>query len=61
MGTIEPAALDWGLERLVQEDVVVPAGPGRYAFCHVLLQDAARSSQRKRALRSHNLRSRGRC
>ena len=56
VGTIERSALDWGLERLVQEDVVVEAGPGRYAFRHVLLQDAARSSQRKRALRSHNLR-----
>ncbi len=55
IGTIERSALDWGLERLVQEDVVVEAGPGRYAFRHVLLQDAARSSQRKRALRSHNL------
>ena len=55
VGTIEPAALDWGLERLVAEDVVVPAGPGRFAFRHSLLQDAARSSQRKRALRSHNM------
>ena len=55
IGTLERSALDWGLERLVQEDVVVEAGPGRYAFRHVLLQDAARSSQRKRALRSHNL------
>ena len=55
IGTIERSALEWGLERLVQEDVVVEAGPGRYAFRHVLLQDAARSSQRKRALRSHNL------
>jgi tetratricopeptide (TPR) repeat protein len=55
VGTIERSALDWGLERLVQEDVIVEAGPGRYAFRHVLLQDAARSSQRKRALRSHNL------
>ena len=54
VGTIEPAALDWGLERLAQEDVVVAAGPGRYAFRHALLQDAARSSQRKRALRTHN-------
>ncbi len=54
VGTIEPAALDWGLERLAQEDVVVAAGPGRYAFTHALLQDAARSSQRKRALRTHN-------
>jgi tetratricopeptide (TPR) repeat protein len=54
VGTIEPAALDWGLERLVAEAVVVPAGPGRFAFCHSLLQDAARSSQRKRALRRHN-------
>ena len=55
VGTIEPAALDWGLERLVAEDVIVPAGPGRFAFGHSLLQDAARSSQRKRALRAHNL------
>ena len=55
VGTIERSALGWGLERLVQEDVIVEAGPGRYAFRHVLLQDAARSSQRKRALRSHNL------
>ncbi len=55
IGTIERSALDWGLERLVEEDIVVEAGPGRYAFRHVLLQDAARSSQRKRALRSHNL------
>ncbi|HEV2774234.1 MAG TPA: AAA family ATPase [Solirubrobacteraceae bacterium] len=54
VGTIEPAALDWGLERLVAEDVVVRVGPGRFAFCHSLLQDAARSSQRKRVLRSHN-------
>ena len=54
VGTIEPAGLDWGLERLVAEDVVVPAGPGRFAFCHSLLQEAARSSQRKRALRHHN-------
>ena len=54
VGTIEPAALDWGLERLVAEDVVVPAGPGRFAFGHSLLQEAARSSQRKRALRAHN-------
>jgi tetratricopeptide (TPR) repeat protein len=54
IGTIERSALDWGLERLIQEDVVVEAGPGRYAFRHVLLQDAARSSQRKRALRRHN-------
>lgn len=55
VGTLERAALDWGLERLVQEDVVVAAGPGRYAFGHSLLQDAARSSQQKRALRTHNL------
>ncbi len=55
IGTIERSALQWGLERLVEEDVVVPAGPGRYAFGHVLLADAARSSQRKRALRRHNL------
>ena len=55
IGTIERSALQWGLERLVEEDVIVPAGPGRYAFGHVLLQDAARSSQRKRALRRHNL------
>ena len=54
VGTLEPAALDWGLERLVQEDVIAPAGPGRFAFGHSLLQDAARSSQRKRALRTHN-------
>jgi len=54
VGTLEPAALDWGLERLVQKDVVVAAGPGRFAFAHSLLQDAARSSQRKRALRTHN-------
>ncbi|MDP1850514.1 MAG: hypothetical protein Q8K79_22175, partial [Solirubrobacteraceae bacterium] len=54
VGTLEPAALDWGLERLVAEDVVVPAGPGRFAFCHSLLQEAARSSQRKRVLRHHN-------
>jgi predicted ATPase len=55
VGTLESAALDWGLERLVQEDVVVAVGPGRYAFGHSLLQEAARSSQRKRALRTHNL------
>ena len=61
IGTIERSALDWGLERLVQEDVVVEAGPGRYAFRHVLLQDAARSSQRKQALRSHNLQIARRC
>jgi len=54
VGTIEPAALDWGLERLVAEDVVVPAGAGRFAFSHSLLQEAARSSQRKRTLRHHN-------
>ncbi len=54
VGTLERAALDWGLERLVQEDVVLCTGPGRYAFGHALLQDAARSSQRKRALRAHN-------
>ena len=54
VGTIEPAALDWGLERLVAEDVVVPAGPGRFTFGHSLLQEAARSSQRKHVLRSHN-------
>ncbi|MEA2141900.1 MAG: hypothetical protein QOI64_330 [Solirubrobacteraceae bacterium] len=54
VGTLEPAALDWGLERLVQEDVVVATGAGRYAFGHTLLQEAARSSQRKRVLRSHN-------
>ncbi len=56
VGTIDGPALDWGLERLVAEDIVVPVGPGRFAFSHSLLQDAARSSQRKRALRSHNLR-----
>ena len=55
VGTIDAAALDWGLERLVAEGVVVPAAPGRFAFSHSLVQDAARSSQRKRALRSHNL------
>jgi len=40
VGTLESAALDWGLERLVQEDVVVAVGPGRYAFGHSLLQES---------------------
>ncbi len=54
VGTVEAAALDWGLERLVQEGVVAPTAPGHFAFCHSLLQEAARSSQRKRVLRTHN-------
>lgn len=55
-GEIESSALDWGLERLVEEDVVAPTGPGSYAFRHSLLQEAARSSLPKEALREHNLR-----
>ena len=55
VGGIEPSALDWGLERLVEEDVLVSSGPGRYAFGHALLQDAARSSLRQETLREYNL------
>ena len=56
VGGIERSALEWGLERLVQEEVVVPTGPGSYAFRHTLLQEAARSSLGKEVLREHNLR-----
>jgi len=56
IGGIERSALDWGLERLVEEDVVEPTAPGRYAFRHSQLQDAARSSLRQASLREHNLR-----
>jgi|GEM_PF-3435417 len=56
VGVVERSALDWGLERLVQEDVIVPTAPGSFAFRHTLLQDAARSSLGQEALRDHNLR-----
>ncbi|HEV2786318.1 MAG TPA: AAA family ATPase, partial [Solirubrobacteraceae bacterium] len=56
VGGIERSALDWGLERLVQEDLVAPVGAGSYAFRHTLLQEAARSSLGKEVLREHNLR-----
>ena len=56
LGTLDASELDWGLERLVADGVV---GPGRddgtYAFRHALLQDVARSSLRRGALRAHNL------
>lgn len=55
-GAIERAAVDWGLERLVEEDVIAPDEPGRYAFRHTLLQDAARSSLHQESLRDHNRR-----
>ncbi|MFP5362375.1 MAG: ATP-binding protein [Thermoleophilia bacterium] len=55
-GAIELSALDWGIERLLEEDIVAPTGPGGYAFRHSLLQDAARSSLGKQSLRDHNLR-----
>jgi class 3 adenylate cyclase/tetratricopeptide (TPR) repeat protein len=54
-GEIARSELDWGLERLASENIIRPAGPGIYAFRHALLQDAARSSLRRRALREHNL------
>jgi class 3 adenylate cyclase len=54
-GSIDRSALDWGLERLAGENVIRPAGAGIYAFRHALLQDAARSSLRRRPLREHNL------
>ncbi|HVF80016.1 MAG TPA: AAA family ATPase [Solirubrobacteraceae bacterium] len=55
-GAIERSALDWGVERLVEERVVTPIGPGSYAFGHALLQDASRSSLGQESLRDHNLR-----
>jgi hypothetical protein len=56
LGTLDEAELDWGLERLVADGVVSPTADGTYAFRHALLQDAARSSLRRGALRAHNLR-----
>jgi tetratricopeptide (TPR) repeat protein len=56
VGGIERSALDWGLERLVEEQVIVAAGTGGYEFRHTLLQEAARSSLPKESLREHNLR-----
>jgi class 3 adenylate cyclase/tetratricopeptide (TPR) repeat protein len=55
-GAIERSALDWGLERLVEERVVTSTGPGSYTFRHALLQEAARSSLGQDSLRDHNLR-----
>ena len=55
VGGIERSALDWGLERLVEEDVIEPTGPGSFAFAHSLVQDAARSSLRQETLREYNL------
>ncbi|MDX6690910.1 MAG: hypothetical protein QOG15_2367 [Solirubrobacteraceae bacterium] len=54
-GTDE-SALQWGLERLVADEVVVPTGEGTYAFQHALLGDAARSSLRRRQRRDHDRR-----
>ncbi|MDX6678992.1 MAG: hypothetical protein QOE31_3044, partial [Solirubrobacteraceae bacterium] len=54
LGTLDASELDWGLERLVADGVVRPTADGGYAFRHVLLQDAARSSLRRNALRAHN-------
>ncbi len=55
LGTLDASELDWGLERLVADGVVRELSEGTYAFRHVLLQDAARSSLRRGALRAHNL------
>lgn len=54
-GTDE-SALQWGLERLVADEVIVPTGEGIYAFQHALLGDAARSSLRKHQRRDHDRR-----
>jgi hypothetical protein len=56
LGTLDASELDWGLERLIADGVVRHVAGGTYAFRHVLLQDAARSSLRRSALRAHNLR-----
>ena len=56
VGGIDRSALDWGLERLVEEQVIVPAGTGGYEFRHTLLQEAARSSLSQESLLEHNLR-----
>ncbi len=50
------SALQWGLERLVADDVIVPTGLGTYAFHHPLMQEAARSSLRKHERRNHDRR-----
>ena len=56
LGTLDESELDWGLERLLADGVVRPGrDEGTYAFRHVLLQDVARSSLRRGALRAHNL------
>ncbi|MCA1683022.1 MAG: AAA family ATPase, partial [Actinobacteria bacterium] len=52
----DASALQWGLERLVADEVVVPTGAGTYAFQHALVQDAARSSLRKHERRNHDRR-----
>jgi hypothetical protein len=56
LGVLDRSELDWGLERLVADGLVRPLAGGTYAFRHVLLQDAARSSLRRSELRAHNLR-----
>jgi len=55
IGTVDCSELDWGLERLVADGVVRAGRDGTYAFRHALLQDVARSSLRRGALRAHNL------
>jgi hypothetical protein len=56
LGMLDRSELDWGLERLVADGVVHALTGDTYAFRHVLLQDAARSSLRRGELRAHNLR-----